>query len=335
MSGELAKQIATVVREAAEIGTGAAVASALPVIRLDDLAEFFHASLAEDIDAEPVTTGLPASPGAASGILVMTADDAMEAADQGKAVILVRPETTPDDVLGMQASRGILTARGGMVSHAAVVARGWGIPAVVGAGELQIDGATVRIGDTMLRAGDEITIDGSTGNVYLGLLDTSGSQAPAELDTLLAWADAVAEGTMQVRANADTQGDASQGRILGAQGIGLCRTEHMFLAADRLPIMRRFILADTPEAEEAALAELEVAQTADFETVLEAMDGLPVTVRLLDPPLHEFLPSMIELTAREARGQLDEAELKELTAVRRLHEANPMIGTRGVRLGVV
>ena len=177
----------------------------------------------------------------------------MEAGDRGEAVILVRPETTPDDVLGMQASRGILTARGGMVSHAAVVARGWGIPAVVGAGEMHIDGDAVRIGATVLDAGDEITIDGSTGHVYLGRARHSGADAPAELDTLLAWADAVAAGTVQVRANADTEGDASQGRILGAQGIGLCRTEHMFLAADRLPIMRRFILADTPEAEEAAL----------------------------------------------------------------------------------
>jgi phosphoenolpyruvate-protein kinase (PTS system EI component) len=323
------------VRDAAEVGTGAAIASAIHAIRPDDLAEFFHASLAADVDAEPLTTGLPASPGAASGRIALTADEAMEAGDRGEAVILVRPETTPDDVLGMQASRGILTCRGGMVSHAAVVARGWGIPAVVGAGEMHVENGTIRIGSTVLKSGDEITIDGSTGNVYVGVLDTSGAEAPAELETLLGWADAVAAGTVQVRANADTQGDASQGRILGAQGIGLCRTEHMFLAADRLPIMRRFILADTPEAEDAALDELEAAQTADFETVLEAMDGLPVTVRLLDPPLHEFLPDLLDLTAREARGELDEAGLVQLAAVRRLHEANPMIGTRGVRLGVV
>jgi phosphoenolpyruvate-protein kinase (PTS system EI component) len=335
MSGELAKQITDAVREAAEIGTGAAIASAIHSIRPDDLAEFFHASLADDVVAEPLTTGLPASPGAASGRIALTADAAMEAGDRGESVILVRPETTPDDVLGMQASRGILTARGGMVSHAAVVARGWGIPAVVGAGEMFIDGDVVRVGATELRAGDEITIDGSTGNVYLGLLDTSGAEAPPELETLLDWADAVAAGHVQVRANADTEGDASQGRILGAQGIGLCRTEHMFLAADRLPIMRRFILADDPASEEAALAELEEAQTADFETVLEAMDGLPVTVRLLDPPLHEFLPDLLDLTAREARGELDAAECAQLAVVRRLHEANPMIGTRGVRLGVV
>ena len=335
MSGELARQITAAVQDAAAVGTGAAIASAIHAIRPDDLAEFFHAALADDIDAEPITTGLPASPGAAAGRVALTAEAAMEAGDRGEAVILVRSETTPDDVLGMQAARGILTARGGMVSHAAVVARGWGIPAVVGAGELHIEADVVRIGALTLRAGDEITIDGSTGHVYLGSLSTSGAEAPAELETLLAWADAVAEGHVQVRANADTEGDASQGRILGAQGIGLCRTEHMFLAADRLPIMRRFILAHTPEAEQAALTELEAAQTADFESVLEAMDGLPVTVRLLDPPLHEFLPDLIELTAREARGELSADELDELAAVRRLREANPMIGTRGVRLGVV
>ena len=335
MSGDLARRIATAVREAAEIGTGAAIASAVHSVRPDDLEQFFHASLAAEIDADPVTIGLPASPGAAAGRIVLTAEAAMEASDRGDAVILVRPETTPDDVLGMQASRGILTARGGMVSHAAVVARGWGIPAVVGAGMIEIEGDTVHVGRTTLHAGDEITIDGSSGKVYLGILDTAGADAPPELETLLEWADAIAAGSVQVRANADTEGDASQGRILGAQGIGLCRTEHMFLAADRLPIMRRFIMARTPEAEEAALAELEEAQTADFETVLEAMDGLPVTVRLLDPPLHEFLPDLVELTERDARGELDESGQVQLGCVRRLREANPMIGTRGVRLGVV
>ncbi len=335
MSGDLARRITTAVREAAESGTGAAIATAIHSVRPDDLAEFFHASLAEDVDADPITSGLPASPGAAAGRIVLTAEAAMEAGDRGEDVILLRPETTPDDVLGMQASRGILTARGGMVSHAAVVARGWGIPAVVGAGRIEIDDDGVHIGRRTLHEGDEITIDGSSGHVYLGILDTAGADAPAELETLLGWADAIAAGNVQVRANADTEGDASQGRILGAQGIGLCRTEHMFLAADRLPIMRRFIMARSPEAEQAALTELEEVQTADFETVLEAMDGLPVTVRLLDPPLHEFLPDLVELTARDARGELDEDGRIQLGCVRRLREANPMIGTRGVRLGVV
>ncbi len=339
MSGDettsLAQRIASAVREAASSGTGAAIASAIHSVKPDELEAFFHASLDADETAVPFLTGLPASPGAASGRIALTADAAMELGDAGADVILVRPETTPDDVLGMQASKGILTARGGLVSHAAVVARGWGIPAVVGASELAFDGDVVRVGSIELRSGDEITIDGSTGSVYAGILGTSGSDAPAELDTLLGWADAVARGVVQVRANADTEGDASQGRLLGAQGIGLCRTEHMFLAADRLPVVRRFILAATPDAEAAALAELEVVQTTDFESVLEAMDGLPVTVRLLDPPLHEFLPNLLELSAREARGELSESEQAELVAVHRLHESNPMIGTRGVRLGVV
>jgi phosphoenolpyruvate-protein kinase (PTS system EI component) len=335
MTGDLASTIASAVREAAAARNGLAAAAALNCIEPAELAAFFHVSLADDVDADPIGEGLAASPGAASGKIVLTADDAMAAGDDGDDVILVRPETTPDDVLGMQASQGILTTRGGLVSHAAVVARGWGIPAVVGASDVHIDGDTVRIGTTDLRAGDEITIDGSTGSIYLGRLGTAGSEPPPELETLLAWADTVAHGHVQVRANADTEGDASHGRDLGAQGIGLCRTEHMFLAADRLPVVRRFILAHDPETEAEALAELEKVQTADFETVLEAMDELPVTIRLLDPPLHEFLPDLLDLTAREARGELTEFEQIELVAVRRLHESNPMIGTRGVRLGVV
>ncbi len=313
----------------------AVIAATLTSIRPEDLAEFFHASLSTADDVEPIGSGLPASPGAASGRIVLSADAALEASENGQSVILVRSETSPDDVLGMQASRGILTQRGGLVSHAAVVARGWGVPAVVGASEIHIDAESVTIGDTVLRAGDEITIDGSTGNIYLGSMDTFGSDAPPELDTLLAWADDVAAGHVGVRANADTEADATRGRELGAQGIGLCRTEHMFLAADRLPIMRRLILSHDPATEAEALAELEVVQTSDFESVLEAMDDLPVTVRLLDPPLHEFLPDLLDLVACEARGELDDKGLVELAAVRRLHESNPMIGTRGVRLGVV
>jgi phosphoenolpyruvate-protein kinase (PTS system EI component) len=335
MTGDVAHTITTAVREAAAAANGLAVAAALNSIEPEALDVFFHTSLAAGVDADPLCQGLPASPGAATGTIVLDADTALTAAEAGAAVILVRPETSPDDVLGMQASKGILTMRGGMVSHAAVVARGWGIPAVVGAADVHIDGNTVTIGDAVLRAGDTITIDGGSGDVYAGALATSGADAPPELDTLLAWADTVADGHVQVRANADTEGDAAQGRRLGARGIGLCRTEHMFLAADRLPIMRRFILSDDAATEAAALHELEVAQVADFETVLEAMDGLPVTVRLLDPPLHEFLPDLEELTTREARGELTVFERSELVAARRLHETNPMIGTRGVRLGVV
>ena len=335
MTADVARTIETAVRGASDARNPLAVAAALNCIEPEALANFFHASLATEVDVEPLATGLPASPGAASGRIVLTSDDAMAAGDAGQDVILVRRETTPDDVLGMQASRGVLTTRGGMVSHAAVVARGWGIPAVVGAADVHIEGSEVRIGDQVVHAGDEITIDGSTGNIYLGALATSGATAPPELDTLLAWADTVAAGHVQVRANADTEGDAAVGRRLGAQGIGLCRTEHMFLAADRLAAMRRFILSEDPATAATALAELEIAQIADFESVLEAMDSLPVTVRLLDPPLHEFLPDLLDLTAREARQELDHEGRIELAAVRRLHESNPMIGTRGVRLGIV
>jgi phosphoenolpyruvate-protein kinase (PTS system EI component) len=335
MTIDVATTIANAVRAASAARDGLAVAAALNCIEPGELAEFFHVSLAGDADTDPIGEGLPASPGAATGRIVLTADEAMIAGDDGDRVILVRPETTPDDVLGMQASQGILTMRGGMVSHAAVVARGWGIPAVVGAADVHISGTTVTIGATVLQAGDVITIDGSTGRIYAGELETSDSDAPPELDILLTWADAVARGHVQVRANADTEGDATHGRALGAQGIGLCRTEHMFLAADRLPIMRRFILSNDPATEAAALTELEAAQTADFETVLEAMDTLPVTIRLLDPPLHEFLPDLLELTAREATGRLSDEEVVEFAAARRLHEANPMIGTRGVRLGAI
>ena len=323
------------VRAALAEGSRASIGTALHSTRPDDLALYFHARLSDADDVDPICAGLPASPGAASGRIVLSADDAIEAADRGQSVILVRPETSPDDVAGMQSSRGIVTQRGGLVSHAAVVARGWGIPAVVGAGDVHIDGDRVTFGAATLVAGDQITIDGTTGNIYPGALETFGSMAPPELATLLGWADAVARGHVQIRANADTADDANVARDLGARGIGLCRTEHMFLAANRLPIMRRLILSDDPDTEAAALSELEQAQAADFEEVLAAMDDLPVTVRLLDPPLHEFLPDLLDLVACEARGELDDEGRVELAAVRRLREANPMIGTRGVRLGVI
>ena len=336
MKGELGARIAVAVREAAAAGNGLAVAAALNCIEPDELAEFFHVSLEIAADVEPLGTGLPASPGAASGRIVLSADEAVAAADAGEAVILVRPETTPDDVLGMQASQGILTARGGMVSHAAVVARGWGIPAVVGAADVDIDGERVQDRPQTAEGRRRDHDRWQDGQDLRRAASTCRAQnAPPELDMLLAWADNVADGHVQVRVNADTEGDASYGRSLGAQGIGLCRTEHMFLAQDRLPIMRRFILAADADAEAAALAELEAAQTHDFEQLLDAMDACPVTVRLLDPPLHEFLPDLVDLTARDARGELTAEEAAQLTAVRRLRETNPMIGTRGVRLGVV
>jgi phosphoenolpyruvate-protein kinase (PTS system EI component) len=333
--GDLRNRVGSAVGTALTARTSAAVADALNSIAPGELAEFFHVTLDAGDDVDPIGEGLPASPGAATGRIALTAEAAILAAESDQDVILVRTETSPDDVLGMQVSKGILTTRGGMVSHAAVVARGWGIPAVVGSTDVDIQGETVTIRGTKLRAGDVITIDGGTGRIYVGALATQGSAPPPELDTLLAWADTVARGHVQVRVNADTEGDACHGRRLGAQGIGLCRTEHMFLAHDRLPIVRRFILSADAETEAAALAELEDAQTTDFEQLLEAMDTLPVTVRLLDPPLHEFLPNILDLTARHARGELTDIEQLEFAAVRRLHETNPMIGTRGVRLGVV
>ena len=333
----LASSIRAAVQQAVERGTGASVAEAIAVVPASEIGTFLHATFeAADGERELVTTALGASPGAASGVIVLTADDAIDAADAGKAVILVRNETTPDDVLGMQSSRGILTTRGGITSHAAVVARGWGIPAVVGAGEIVIDDEGLHIGDRLIRPGTEISIDGRTGEVFLGAASTSTIEAPAELTVLLDWADRIrAAADVAVRANADNAADAQHARHLGAQGIGLCRTEHMFLAEDRLPLVRRFILTEEPSEEQAALADLEEAQQADFEGILKVMDGLPVTVRLLDPPLHEFLPDLQRLVVAEALGELDDEGRVELAAVRRLHEVNPMIGTRGVRLGVV
>jgi pyruvate, orthophosphate dikinase len=235
----------------------------------------------------------------------------------------------------MMISQGILTARGGLVSHAAVVARGWGTPAVVGAESVKIDGKTFSVGNTVVKEGDIISLDGTTGEVILGEMKLEAAEPPAEFTTILKWADAVRKGKLGVRANADTGEDATKARELGAEGIGLCRTEHMFLAPDRLPVVREMILANTDAEEEKALANLGKVQQADFEEILEAMDGLPVTVRLLDPPLHEFLPSVEELHIKQATGKLTKQETAELKAAEEWAEHNPMIGTRGVRLGVV
>lgn len=284
---------------------------------------------------EVLASGIPASPGAAVGRVYFTSDDALDADDRGEDVILVRNETTPADVMGMQISQGIVTTRGGLASHAALVARGWGTPAIVGAEAIVIGDASFSVGGVTVNEGDVISMDGATGEVVLGELTTASSERPEAFDTILAWADDVRAGHLAVRANADTSEDASMARELGAEGIGLCRTEHMFLAPDRLPIVREMILADTPEAESAALEKLRVAQQSDFESVLESMDGLPVTVRLLDPPLHEFLPSASELRIEEATKGLDDEQARELAAAETWAEHNPMIGTRGVRLGVI
>ncbi|MEA3214207.1 MAG: pyruvate, orthophosphate dikinase [Acidimicrobiia bacterium] len=285
--------------------------------------------------AQVVGRGLPASPGAAVGKVYFTADKALDAHNRGEDVILVRVETSPEDVHGMEVSKGVLTSRGGLVSHAAVVARGWGIPAVVGAEQLEIGDRSFKAGDVVVSEGETISIDGSAGAVMLGALEMVDTAPPAEFDTILGWADEVRAGNLGVRANADTAADAARARSYGAEGIGLCRTEHMFLGPERLPVVRRAILASTPQEEEQALAELGKLQRADFEEILEAMDGLPVTVRLLDPPLHEFLPSLEDVLAAEAAGTVPEEDRKLYEAAREWREQNPMLGTRGVRLGVI
>jgi len=310
-------------------------AEAVGRITEDHLESVLHPQFAPGGDRRVLTTGLGASPGAAVGRAYFSADDAAAAASRGEAVILVRSETSPDDVHGMLAAQGILTARGGLVSHAAVVARGWGKPAVVGAESLRLADRSVSVGGVTVAEGDWLSIDGTDGTVVLGQVPLRPAEPSEEFLTILSWADAIRRGHLGVRANADTGADAANARRLGAEGIGLCRTEHMFLAEDRLPIVRRMILADTPEEEKAALEELRVAQRADFVEILEAMDGLPVTVRLLDPPLHEFLPSTHELAIKEATVGLDEEERRLYDAARSWQEANPMLGIRGVRLGVL
>jgi len=299
----------------------------------DHLDQVLHPQFANK--GKVLAKGLAASPGAAVGRVYFTADHAVEAHERGEKVILVRNETSPEDVHGMMISQGILTARGGLVSHAAVVARGWGTPAIVGAEAVKIDGKTFHVGDVVVKEGDTISIDGTTGEVVLGAMTLAAAEPPAEFHKILEWSDVVRKGKLGVRANADTGDDATNARELGAEGIGLCRTEHMFLAPDRLPVVRRMILADTPEEENAALAELGRVQQIDFEEILLAMDGLPVTVRLLDPPLHEFLPSAEELRIKQATTGLSKTEKRELKAAEEWAEHNPMIGTRGVRLGVV
>ncbi len=286
-------------------------------------------------DVQVIATGLAASPGAGVGRAYFTADGAAEAASRGEAVILVRSETSPEDVHGMIVAKGILTSRGGLVSHAAVVARGWGTPAVVGADSVHIRGDSFDAGGVTVKAGDVISVDGSTGRVMLGAVEVTVSEPPPEFGTILGWADEIRAGKLAVRANADTGADATNARRFGAEGIGLCRTEHMFLAEDRLPIVRRMIMATTDAEEAAALEELRVAQKADFYEVLEAMDGLPVTVRLLDPPLHEFLPRTEELLVKARTTGLSDEEGALLKAAEAWHEFNPMLGVRGVRLGVL
>ena len=306
---------------------------ALGRVNADHLDQVLHPQFAGQ--GTVLAKGLAASPGAAVGQVYFTADDATEAADRGEKVILVRNETSPEDVHGMMVAQGILTARGGLVSHAAVVARGWGTPAIVGAEAIKISDKAFTVGDTKVNEGDVISIDGSTGEIVLGAMELAAAEPPAEFHTILGWSDRIRKGKLGVRANADTGEDATVARRYGAEGIGLCRTEHMFLAPDRLPVVRRMILASTPEEEAAALEALRIVQQDDFTSILDAMDGLPVTVRLLDPPLHEFLPSVEELRIKQATEGLSSEEQALLRAAQSWSEHNPMIGTRGVRLGVI
>ena len=277
--------------------------------------------------ATALGSGIGASPGAASGEIVTSAAHALQKSDEGRSVILVRPVTTPDDVLGMQASVGIVTMYGGMSSHAAVVARGWGIPAVVGSSDVEVDGSKVTVHGVEFTEGDLISIDGRAGTIYRGSIDTDQQQVPPELWQLLDWADTITNGVVSIRANADTGRDAQRSLEHGAVGIGLCRTEHMFLTDDRLPIMRSFILSDDGETQEGFLKDLEQAQERDFDELLDVMGERPVTIRLLDPPLHEFLPEADELFVSQGAGELNDERNELLDAVVKLREVNPMLGT--------
>jgi len=310
-------------------------AEAVQRVRPEHLDQVLHPQLG-DVKAPLLATGLPASPGAAVGQAYFDADRAVAAVARGERVVLVRQETSPDDVHGIAVAEGVLTSRGGLVSHAAVVARGWGKPAVCGAESLVIGPDSLTNADGLVVAeGEWVSLDGADGTVFLGELALKEGNVPGEFGIILGWADEIRAGRLGVRTNADTGPDAARGRELGAEGIGLCRTEHMFLGEDRLPVVRRMILADDPEEEKAALAELLEVQRTDFEELLEAMDGLPVTVRLLDPPLHEFLPSVEELLVQDAQGKLPPPGKELLAAARHWQEQNPMLGLRGVRLGIV
>lgn len=312
------------------------IPEALHRINVQTLHEGFHATLDPKASLSPLLKGLPASPGAASGRIALTAAEAKMWAAQGQPCILVRMETSPDDIEGMKTAAGILTARGGMTSHAAVVARGMGVCCVVGASAVEIDRSTgsVLLGTQRLQAGEVITLDGNTGCVFAGAapLVSSSLQRNHSYQTLMQWADT--QRRLQVRANAETLEDAQTARTLGAQGIGLCRTEHMFFEPTKLAGMLRMILADTEEERIHALDVLETFQREDFGALFRVMDGLPVTIRLLDPPLHEFLPKHAEDTVRMA-GLLGIPETLLHHKAEALHESNPMLGYRGCRLGLV
>uniref|UniRef100_A0A7C3MJF6 Pyruvate, phosphate dikinase n=1 Tax=Dictyoglomus thermophilum TaxID=14 RepID=A0A7C3MJF6_DICTH len=307
----------------------------------EQINQLLHAQIDPKAEKKVIAKGLPASPGAASGKVVFSSREAEKRGKEGEKVILVRPETTPDDIGGLAAAQGVLTSRGGMTSHAAVVARGMGKPAVVGCEAIKIDleKEEFRVGDVVVKKDDVITIDGSTGEVILGEVPMIPPTLSNELIELLSWADEIRK--IGVRANADTPEDAQKAFEYGAEGIGLARTEHMFLG-NRLPLVQEMILAETEEERRKALEKLLPVQREDFIGLFKAMQGKPVTIRLIDPPLHEFLPPLLDLTVEveimKAKGitgkELEEKE-KLLSVVKRLHEFNPMMGFRGCRLGMI
>jgi pyruvate,orthophosphate dikinase len=315
-------------------------AEAIATIDAGSLKALLHPTFAPGARFDVAARGVAASPGAAKGAIVFTAPDAVAAAEDGRDVILVRPFTEADDVAGFHAAKGVLTSEGGKASHAALVARGMGRPAVTGAGELDVDlhAREVRIHGQVLREGDLIAIDGTTGLITLDDVALVTPRVDPRFETVLGWCDELR--TLGVRANADTPEDARRAHEFGAEGIGLCRTEHMFMAADRQPKMQRMVMAEDEAGRRAALDELLPLQQEDFEGLFAAMEGLPVTIRLLDPPLHEFLPDRLELVERITEARLrDEPELAalehQLERLRSLEEGNPMLGTRGVRLGLL
>ncbi|MFH1208306.1 MAG: pyruvate, phosphate dikinase [Candidatus Omnitrophota bacterium] len=326
---------AAAVRVAVELVKEKVLTRGQALLRVDpkQLDQLLHPTFDPKQKKEVIAKGLPASPGAATGKVVFTAEDAEAWAKKGETVILVRIETSPEDIGGMNVAKGILTARGGMTSHAAVVARGMGKCCVAGVSDIQIDykGRQFIAGKAVVKEGDFISLDGSLGQVYLGKLNTIESQLSGNFATLMKWADEIRK--LKVRTNGDTPHDVEVARRFGAEGIGLCRTEHMFFEGDRIIAVREMILADDKAGREKALAKLLPMQRGDFERIFEAMKGFPVTIRLLDPPLHEFLP-------QEAANQQEMADVMKVSIevvkqkVEALHEFNPMLGHRGCRLGI-
>ena len=314
---------------------------ALMRIEPSQLDQLLHRRIDPREKLEVLATGLPASPGAATGAVVFTADKAVELTEQGEKVILVRKETSPEDIHGMAVAEGILTARGGRTSHAAVVARGMGKCCVAGCEAIKVNekGKKFEVNGFMFKEGDLISLDGNTGRVIRGKVSTLEPELTAEFTELMKWASEIK--TLGVRANADTPGDARLARELGAEGVGLCRTEHMFVGEDRLPYVQQMILAENKEEREKALENLEPMQKDDFKGILKEMEGLPVIIRLLDPPLHEFLPNYEDLLLEVSKLRMEKADEKRLREkesllgkIVALREVNPMLGHRGCRLGI-